>query len=79
MGIVQSQTLKNTITTYLGFGIGAINTLFLYTEFMSETYYGLITYIFSTAYVMMPLLAFGVHNTIIKFYSSYKTRNSINK
>jgi len=78
MGIVQSQTLKNTITTYLGFGIGAINTLFLYTEFMSETYYGLITYIFSTAYVMMPLLAFGVHNTIIKFYSSYKTRNSIN-
>ena len=78
MGIVQSQTLKNTITTYLGFGIGAVNTLFLYTEFMSETYYGLITYIFSTAYVMMPLLAFGVHNTIIKFYSSYKTRNSIN-
>jgi O-antigen/teichoic acid export membrane protein len=78
MGIVQNQTLKNTITTYLGFGIGAINTLFLYTEFMSETYYGLITYIFSTAYVMMPLLAFGVHNTIIKFYSSYKTRNSIN-
>lgn len=23
---------------------------------------------------MMPILAFGVHNTIIKFYSSYKTR-----
>ena len=78
MGIVQNQTLKNTITTYLGFSIGAINTLFLYTEFMSETYYGLITYIFSTGYVMMPLLAFGVHNTIIKFYSSYKSRNNIN-
>jgi O-antigen/teichoic acid export membrane protein len=78
MGIVQNQTFKNTITTYLGFGIGAINTLFLYTEFMSETYYGLVTYILSTAYVMMPLLAFGVHNTIVKFYSSYKTRNSIN-
>jgi len=78
MGIVKNQTFKNTITTYLGFGIGAINTLFLYTEFMSETYYGLVTYILSTAYVMMPLLAFGVHNTLVKFYSSYKTRNSIN-
>ena len=78
MGIVQNQSFKNTITTYLGFGIGAINTLFLYTEFMSETYYGLVTYIISTAYVMMPLLAFGVHNTLVKFYSSYKTRNNIN-
>lgn len=78
MGIVQNQSFKNTITTYIGFGIGAINTLFLYTEFMSEQYYGLITYILSTAYVMMPLLAFGVHNTLVKFYSSYKSRNNVN-
>lgn len=78
MGIVQNQSFKNTITTYIGFAIGAINTLFLYTEFMSETYYGLITYILSTAYVMMPLLAFGAHNTLVKYYSSYKSRNNIN-
>ena len=26
----------------------------------------------------MPLMAFGVHNTLVKFYSSYKTRNNIN-
>lgn len=78
MGIVQNQSFKNTITTYIGFGIGAINTLFLYTEFMSEQYYGLITYILSTAYVMMPLLAFGAHNTLVKFYSSYKSRNNVN-
>ncbi|WP_347926069.1 polysaccharide biosynthesis C-terminal domain-containing protein [Pontimicrobium sp. SW4] len=78
MGIVQNQSFKNTITTYIGFGIGAINTLFLYTEFMSEQYYGLVTYILSTAYVMMPLLAFGAHNTLVKFYSSYKSRNNIN-
>jgi len=78
MGIVQNQSFKNTITTYIGFGIGAINTLFLYTEFMSEQYYGLVTYILSTAYVMMPLLAFGAHNTLVKFYSSYKSRNNVN-
>ncbi len=78
MGIVQNQSFKNTITTYIGFGIGAINTLFLYTEFMSEQYYGLVTYILSTAYVMMPLLAFGAHNTLVKFYSLYKSRNNVN-
>lgn len=78
MGIVKSQSFKNTITTYVGFGIGAINTLFLYTNFMSDTYYGLIAFILSTANIMMPLMAFGTQNTLIKFYSSYKTRNSIN-
>lgn len=74
MGIVVNQSIKNTLTTYIGFGIGAINVLFLFTQFMSDEYFGLITYILSTANVLMPLFAFGVHNTIVKFYSSYKTR-----
>ncbi|EGV44851.1 lipopolysaccharide biosynthesis protein [Bizionia argentinensis JUB59] len=78
MGVVANQSIKNTIITYLGFGLGAINVLFLFTEFISDEYFGLITYIFSTANVMMPILAFGVHNTIIKFYSTYKTRQSQN-
>ena len=78
MGIVKNQSFKNTVYTYVGFGIGAINTLFLYTNFMSDMYYGLIAFILSTANIMMPLMAFGTQNTLIKFYSTYKTRNSIN-
>lgn len=78
MGIVINQSIKNTITTYLGFGIGAINVLFLFTQFMSDEYFGLITFILSTANVLMPLMAFGVHNTIVKFYSSFKTRQTQN-
>ncbi len=78
MGIVTSQSFKNTITTYLGFGIGAVNTLFLYTYFISDEYYGLVAFILSTANIMTPLMAFGVNNTLIKFYSTFKTKNSIN-
>lgn len=78
MGIVINQSIKNTIITYLGFGIGAVNVLFLFTNFVSDTYFGLITFIFSTANIMMPLMAFGVHNTIVKFYTSFKTRQSQN-
>lgn len=78
MGIVASQSFKNLISTYLGFLIGAINTLFLYTEFLSDEYYGMVGYMLSLAYVIMPLMAFGVHNTLIKFYSSFKTRISLN-
>ncbi len=78
MGIVASQSFKNILSTYLGFLIGAINTLFLYTEFLSDEYYGMVGYMLSLAYVIMPLMAFGVHNTLVKFYSSFKTRVSLN-
>ncbi|MCF7569064.1 polysaccharide biosynthesis C-terminal domain-containing protein [Sabulilitoribacter arenilitoris] len=78
MGIVASQSFKNIVSTYLGFLIGAINTLFLYTEFLSDEYYGMVGYMLSLAYVIMPLMAFGVHNSLIKFYSSFKTRISLN-
>ncbi|TDQ31528.1 oligosaccharide flippase family protein [Zeaxanthinibacter enoshimensis] len=72
MGIVFKQSLSNTITTYLGFGIGAINTLFLYTRFLTDEYYGLVGVILSTSAILMPLLAFGVPNTLVKYYSGFK-------
>ncbi|MEP5341529.1 MAG: polysaccharide biosynthesis C-terminal domain-containing protein [Algibacter sp.] len=78
MGIVASQSFKNILSTYLGFFVGAINTLFLYTEFLSDEYYGMVGYMLSLAYVIMPLMAFGVHNTLVKFYSTFKTRVSLN-
>ena len=72
MGIVLKQSFQNLITTYLGFGLGAVNTLFLYVNFMSDTYYGLVSFILSTAFILVPFLAFGVQNTIVKFYSSFE-------
>ena len=78
MGIVASQSFKNIVSTYLGFFIGAINTLFLYTEFLSDEYYGMVGYMLSLAYVIMPIMAFGMHNTLVKFYSTFKTRVSLN-
>lgn len=78
MGIVASQSFKNIITTYLGFILGAISTLFLYTKFLTDEYYGMVGYMLSLAYVIMPLMAFGVNNTLVKFYSSFKTRVSLN-
>ncbi|MFP4846856.1 polysaccharide biosynthesis C-terminal domain-containing protein [Winogradskyella sp. PE311] len=78
MGIVLNQSFKNTITTYTGFGIGAINTLFLYTNFLTDEYFGLVAFLLSAANIMMPFMAFGVHNAIIKFYSSFKTKHTLN-
>lgn len=74
MGIVQNQSIKNTIITFLGFGIGAINALFLYTHFLGKLHYGIVATVLSAANIMMPLMAFGAQNTLIRFFASYKNQ-----
>lgn len=74
MGIVLKQSLNNTIVTYIGFAIGAVNTLFLYTNFMKADHYGLVQVVLSVATILMPVLAFGVPNALVKFYSSFNSK-----
>ncbi|WP_298224860.1 oligosaccharide flippase family protein [Flavobacterium sp.] len=79
MGIVLNQSIKNTVVTYLGFGIGAINALFLYTTFLGKAHYGMVAFLLSASNIMMPLMAFGVHNTLIRFYSRCETEDEREK
>ncbi len=79
MGIVLNQSLKNTIITYIGFGIGGISTIFLFPPILGKTYYGLSNYILSCANVIMPLFAIGMQNTLVKFYSQCKTEQEENQ
>ena len=78
MGIVFKQSLKNTLITYLGFGIGAVNHLFLFTRLLTPEYFGLVTVILSASAVLMPIMAFGVPNTLVKYYSSFKDSEQLN-
>ncbi len=73
MGIVINQSIKNTLITYFGFGIGAVNALFLYTNFLGKTHYGMVAFLLSASNIMMPLMAFGVQNTLIRYYSKCKS------
>ena len=71
MGIVFNQSLRNTLVLILGFAIGGVNVLFLYTHFLDAEYFGLITFLLSSANLVMPLLVFGMQHTIVKFFTSY--------
>lgn len=73
MGIVLNQSVKNTIITFIGFAIGAANALFMYTHFLGEDYYGLTAFLLSSANIMMPLMAFGIQNTLVRFYAEHQT------
>ncbi len=74
MGIVLKQSFINTLIVYLAFAIGGVNVLFLYTRFLDGEYYGLVTFLLSAANLLMPITAFGVQYTIVKFYSSYESK-----
>ena len=71
MGIVIEQSVKNTLSTYLGFAIGALNTLVFYTHFMSATSYGIIALMLSIATVVTPFFLFGSHQMLIRFYPKF--------
>jgi len=73
MGIVLKQSIQNTIFTFMGFAVGALNTLYLYVYFLGDQYYGLTAFLLSSANLMMPFLTFGVQNTLVKFYHTYTT------
>ncbi len=63
----------------MAFAIGGVNALFLYTYWLPESYYGLVTFLFSSANLVMPLMALGVQHSIIKFYSSYQSERDKDK
>lgn len=69
MGVVINQSLKNLIWTYIGFAIGALNTLVLYQRFMDTEYFGLVNVLLSGAMIFYPLLSFGMGPSIIRFFS----------
>ena len=79
MGIVLNQSAKNIAVTYFGFGIGAVNALFLYTSFLGKEHYGIVSFLLSAGNIMMPLMAFGVQSTLIRYYSKYKEENEREK
>lgn len=79
MGIVIKQSIKNTIITFLGFGIGALNTLFMYPYFLGKDYFGLTGYVLSAANILYPIMSFGIQNTLIKFFNeNNKTEQELN-
>ena len=74
MGIVAKQTTKNILIIGIAFAIGGLNTLVLYPLFLSAEEYGLVVFLLATSNLLMPLIGFGVHQTIIRFFSAYNTK-----
>jgi O-antigen/teichoic acid export membrane protein len=73
MGIIAKQTTNNVLIIVVAFAIGGINTLVFYPVFLSAEQYGLVVFLLASSNMLMPLIGFGINQTIIKFFSSYDT------
>jgi O-antigen/teichoic acid export membrane protein len=70
MSTIRRQSIISSGIVYLGFALGALNTLLLTKEF-SAAQYGLTAIFMSLANIMFPLASLGMHAYVYKFYPYY--------
>lgn len=71
MGIIRSQSIRSTVITYIGFAIGALNTL-LFSKYVSKEVFGLTRVMFSTSMIFYSLSTLGSVIMMNKFYPYYR-------
>ena len=71
MNMITKQSTKNLLSIMFAFCIGAVNTLVLYPHFFGASNQGLVVFLLSSSNLLMPLIGFGVAQTVIKFHSGY--------
>jgi len=63
-----NQVKHNGLLIALGFLLGAINVLFLYTRVFTPQAYGTVSFVLASATLIFPLISLGVQQTIIRFF-----------
>lgn len=66
MSVVARQSFKYTLIGYLGFLLGTLSSIFLFTR--NFAFYGQLQYIKNTAEVIVPFIVFGISYSNVKFF-----------
>jgi O-antigen/teichoic acid export membrane protein len=74
MGIIIRQSVKGTIATYIGTGIGIITNFFIITTVLSSEQIGLTRVLVDAAALLMSLAQLGTSSSIMRFYSHFKNQ-----
>ena len=79
MGIVRNQSIKNSISFYIGMAIGAINTVILYPNVFNENpeHFGLIQILIAYAIVVSTFTSFGIPTAFVRFFPVIKEKGQL--
>lgn len=76
MGIIISQSIRNTIFSYLGVALGFVVTIWMYPNILTPEQYGLTRVLLSLAMVSTQLASLGTQNTIIRYFPFFRDKGS---
>lgn len=74
MGFIQRDSLKITIIAYVGAGIGYLNKVFLFTNFLETDQVGLANLLITLATIYAQFASLGTFNIIYKFFPFFNDR-----
>jgi len=72
MGVIKRQGLKNTIATYIGFGIGFLNLIVIQPHFLSKEELGLTRVLYSFSLLVAMFVPMGIGNATTRFFPLFK-------
>ena len=79
MGIIRNQSIKNSISFYIGMVIGAINTVIIYPNVFKDNpeHFGLIQILLAYAILISTLTNLGIPNTFVRFFPAIKEKGQL--
>ena len=82
MGVVRNQSIKNSISFYIGMAIGAINTVIIYPNAFNKElgnleHLGLLQVILAYAIVISTFTTLGVPKTFLRFFPAIKKKGQL--
>ena len=72
MGVIKRQGIKNTIITYIGILIGAINIIFIQPKLLTPEELGLTRLLYDFSYMVCIAIPLGLPNIIVKYFPFFK-------
>ena len=76
MGIVQRQGLRNTLISYVGLGIGFVNTTLVLPRLLAPAQLGLTSVLVSLATMGALVSALGFTNTTMRYFPYFRNREN---
>lgn len=72
MGIIISQSIRNSVATYVGIALGLITTLYLYPNILSQDQYGLTRLLLAASAIFAQFSQLGMGTGVIKFFPKFQ-------
>lgn len=74
MGVIKRQTIKSSLVSYVGVALGAVNTIFIFTAFLSAEEIGLYRVLFAASTLFSSISLLGSAQLQVRFFSFFEDK-----